>query len=869
MHTLLYGLAFLLPAPAQQQPSTPHPVVFVTQVPHAPDFATIGSTFGNHLPGILQVPRGGGLWIRYPNGALRELTAAAGLGESGLQGEGAIAVRDPCIHWDGNRVLFSLLLGAPGLSGVSDATWQLYEIAGLGAGDTPVATRVPFQPEGYNNISPAYASDDRILFTTDRPRDGGAHLYPQLDEYEMAPTVSGVWSLNPSIGDLFQLTASPSGDFTPLVDSFGRVLFTRWDHLERDQILDTDKALGTNFFGTFDVASEAPGAPVLPTTDEVFPEPRIGSVDLANFPHVNGHTLNQFLPWMIGQDGSGLETLNHVGRHELNFYFNRTFYNDPNLDEFLLQSAGSANPNRIQSLFQIAEDPLVPGRYFGVEAPEFDTHTSGQLVSLYLPPDADPDDLVVEFITHPDTASGGPVPGPGHTGHYRDPLPLSDGTLIAAHANTTELEPRVNGCGAPPSIYDFRLRTILPGPGGFSESGQDLTGGIVESVQWYCAGSIRSYSGPMWELQPVEVIPRPRPATSAKPIPSFEQAALNQAGVSLDVLRNWLYQNGLALLVSRNVTRRDDADRQQPFNLSVPGGVQSIAESGKQYEVSHLQFFQGEFRRGFSQGEGRRVLATAMSDTTEFLPAVPGAPPGSVRVSSDGSVAAFVPARRPLTWQLTDPAGEAVVRERFWLSFQPGEVVSCASCHGANDRDQLGQLEPTNVPEALVELLDHWKNLPAQTPSLAGPILGPASAGTVGLASGLPGAPFDIVSINGSAGGAERRVDVSTGQPFTFEVATPPGASSPGFFLLWGFVGVPGDLNVFDTFLGSFAFPPEFLAPAVPGFYLAGSGLTGVPSVFPPGLPFPLTVTYQGVVIDATSPTEPLAITNAIVLNVE
>ena len=55
----------------------------------------------------------------------------------------------------------------------------------------------------------------------------------------------------------------------------------------------------------------------------------------------------------------------------------------------------------------------------------------------------------------------------------------------------------------------------------------------------------------------------------------------------------------------------------------------------------------------------------------------------------------------------------------------------------------------------------------------------------------------------------------------------------------------------------------------MPGFYLAGSGLTGVPGVFPPGLPFPLIVTYQGVVIDATSPTEPLAITNAIVLNVE
>ena len=37
-------------------------------------------------------------------------------------------------------------------------------------------------------------------------------------------------------------------------------------------------------------------------------------------------------------------------------------------------------------------------------------------------------------------------------------------------------------------------------------------------------------------------------------------------------------------------------------------------------------------------------------------------------------MAAFVPARRAMTWQLTDPAGAPVVRERYWLTFQPGEI---------------------------------------------------------------------------------------------------------------------------------------------------------------------------------------------------
>ena len=37
-----------------------------------------------------------------------------------------------------------------------------------------------------------------------------------------------------------------------------------------------------------------------------------------------GLRLNHFFPWMINQDGSGEETLNHVGRHELFGYFNRS-----------------------------------------------------------------------------------------------------------------------------------------------------------------------------------------------------------------------------------------------------------------------------------------------------------------------------------------------------------------------------------------------------------------------------------------------------------------------------------------------------------------------------------------------------------------
>ncbi|HEY6138626.1 MAG TPA: hypothetical protein VI670_12780, partial [Thermoanaerobaculia bacterium] len=91
-------------------------------------------------------------------------------------------------------------------------------------------------------------------------------------------------------------------------------------------------------------------------------------------------------------------------------------------------------------------------------------------------------------------------------------------------------------------------------------------------------------------------------------------------------------------------------------------------------------------------------------------------PAGSVQVAADGSVAAFVPARRAMSWQLTDGAGTPVVRERYWLTFQPGEVRVCSACHGVNSHDQMGLAAPTNAPEALRALLRAWKASQAPPP---------------------------------------------------------------------------------------------------------------------------------------------------------
>ena len=184
--------------------------------------------------------------------------------------------------------------------------------------------------------------------------------------------------------------------------------------------------------------------------------------------------------------------------------------------------------------------------------------------------------------------------------------------------------------------------------------------------------------------------------------------------VDESALRTWLRNNNLAMIVTRNQTTRDRGDLQQPFNLQVPGpgGAKTVAPGGgKVYDISHFQIFQADLIRGYT-GSGRRVIAQPMHDADGKNPANPGGPLGSVKIAQDGSSAAFVPARRALAWQTTDAAGNPVVRERVWITVQPGEVRVCASCHGANVKDQAGQNTPTNKPEALRDLLRAWKLLP-------------------------------------------------------------------------------------------------------------------------------------------------------------
>ena len=113
----------------------------------------------------------------------------------------------------------------------------------------------------------------------------------------------------------------------------------------------------------------------------------------------------------------------------------------------------ASTPTGSDNLLQLKEDPLHPGTYYAVDAPEFYTHAAGQVISLTAPPGLDADHIAIHYVTHRDTAST--TYTANHSGHYREPLPLSDGTLLAVHTAQTNYD---TGSGFA-STYDFRLNS--------------------------------------------------------------------------------------------------------------------------------------------------------------------------------------------------------------------------------------------------------------------------------------------------------------------------------------------------------------------------------------------------------------------------
>src|SRR5262245_59886740 len=112
----------LLTLPCAGASTLPHPVLFVTQTPTSAYLESIGTPFGNQRPDPDVSPRGGDLMILYPGDTVpRNLTQEAGFGSTAGQ---EIAVREPCVSWDGTRALFSMVVGGT-TQGGPPVYWQI------------------------------------------------------------------------------------------------------------------------------------------------------------------------------------------------------------------------------------------------------------------------------------------------------------------------------------------------------------------------------------------------------------------------------------------------------------------------------------------------------------------------------------------------------------------------------------------------------------------------------------------------------------------------------------------------------------------------------------------------------------------------
>src|SRR5207249_1571638 len=146
-----------------------------------------------------------------------------------------------------------------------------------------------------------------------------------------------------------------------------------------------------------------------------------------------------------------------------------------------------------------------------------------------------------------------------------------------------------------------------------------------------------------------------------------------------------------------------------PTNVAALG-----TNSPKLYDLAYIQFLQADQRRAYTGGganvqPGRRVLATPLHEPGADNVPNPAGALGSLKLADDGSFAALVPARRAMTHQLLGTNSESVVKERYWITYQPGEIRTCKNCHGINTKDQAGNAPPNNKPEALRELLRYWR----------------------------------------------------------------------------------------------------------------------------------------------------------------
>jgi hypothetical protein len=164
------------------------------------------------------------------------------------------AVRDPCVDYDGRRIVFSYRQGG------QDA-YHLYEIGCDGGGLRRLTDGI------YDDIEPCFLPDGGIVFVSTRSRRWVNCWITQ---------VATLHRCDADGRNLRQLSANLEQDNTPWVLSDGRILYTRWEYVDRSQVnyhhlwtMSPDGTGQTVYFGNLHPGDVYLDAKPIPGTDRV------------------------------------------------------------------------------------------------------------------------------------------------------------------------------------------------------------------------------------------------------------------------------------------------------------------------------------------------------------------------------------------------------------------------------------------------------------------------------------------------------------------------------------------------------------------------------------------------------------------------
>lgn len=213
-HVLMLYLIVALPlvvSSSSDEPGSIPPLVFVSRNPLPAGQAGALPGFG---PQFRTAVVGGKLMFRERSGRLRVLVDSTRL----------IDVADPCVSWDGKKVLFSGIQHR-------DSSWRIFEIGvdGKQFRQLTFSDRVLDLSqfglsarlfERYDDFDPCYLPDGKIAFASTR--------YPSLAMVEPVRT-SNIYVMDADGKNLRRITSERNGGEEPTVDPVtGRIVYARW-----------------------------------------------------------------------------------------------------------------------------------------------------------------------------------------------------------------------------------------------------------------------------------------------------------------------------------------------------------------------------------------------------------------------------------------------------------------------------------------------------------------------------------------------------------------------------------------------------------------------------------------------------------------